>query len=303
LLRYLTVISPYFLEFFRDRPIAFVRTPEGIDGERFYQKHFDKGQPEFVQTVPIYSSSNDRTTNYVMVNNLTTMLWLAQLGTTEFHPWYSRINPEPDARDKHLRTGGSEEDIDSSILAYPDFMVVDLDPYIYAGHEKAGAEPELNKTAFKVGVEVAHRVREMLHQLGLECWVKTSGKTGLHLYVPIVREFHQDAVKALCETFGRQLLQQMPDKVTMEWQTVKRVGKVFYDHNQNVMGKTLCGAYSPRPSHGAPVSFPVDFEELDSIYPPDFNLFTAPELLKQRGGDRWAGILGRKQSLASLLGS
>ena len=142
----------------------------------------------------------------------------------------------------------------------------------------------------------------MLDSLSLSSFVKTTGKTGLHIYMPILRRLDYTAVRAACETISRHVLQSHPRAVTMEWAVDKRPGKVFLDHNQNVRGKTLASIYSPRALPEAAVSMPLSWEELADSYPTDFTMLTAPERLAQIG-DLWAGILESKHDLEGLLGT
>lgn len=300
-LRYLAQVSPYLLPNMRDRPLTLTRYPHGIEGEHFYQKHYEQPLPEFVETFRIYSGHNEKASEYMVCNNLPTLLWLGQIADLELHTWYSRISPEPDARDKGLDFWTSEETLEASVLNYPDFMVIDLDPYIYSGKEKKGAEPELDRTAFAMSVEIALALRPILDAVGLKGFPKLSGKTGLHIFCPIVRNLEYDAVRAFAATLGHHLLRLRPKDVTMEWSVPKRSGKIFYDHNQNVRGKTLASIYSPRPAPGAPVSVPVDWDELESVYPTDFTVRTVMARLEARG-DLWKGILDAKVDVAKLLG-
>jgi bifunctional non-homologous end joining protein LigD len=131
--------------------------------------------------------------------------------------------------------------------------------------------------------------------------VKTTGKTGLHIYVPVLRQFDYGVVRSACETIGKFVLQTHPRDITMQWSVPKRAGKIFYDHNQNVRGKTLASVYSPRPSPDAAVSMPVRWDELKEIYPTDFTILTAIDRLNAVG-DLWSDILGHKHDLAGLLG-
>ncbi len=295
LLRYLTRMAKPFLDALRDRPVAMVRYPHGIDGEGFFQKHVEKGLPDFVETVELFSTHNDKTSPYILVNNLATLLWAGQNSALEIHPWYSRVNPRPDAEE--LPTDFlTDEALDDSVLSYPDFMVVDLDPNIRSGKEKEGAEPELNRQAWEMVVPVALQTRIMLRDVGLKSYIKTSGKTGLHLYVPIIRDYDYDIVRKVAETFGRHLLKKMPAELTMEWSVKKRPQKIFWDHNQNVRGKTLISAYGPRAVPGAPVSMPIEWDEVDNIYPSDFTIFNAPDRYAAKG-DLWADILTVRQKL------
>ncbi len=298
---YLTQVAPYMLPHLRGRPLTMTRYPNGIAGKHFYQKHWEADLPEFVETVRLFSSHNEGDQVYLLVNNLPTLLWLGQLANLEFHTWYSRTSPEPDGRHLSSTFTGSLENIEASLLNYPDFIVFDLDPYIYSGKERKGEEPELNKKAFAQTVEAARWLKEVLDSLSLSSFVKTSGRTGLHIYVPILRQLDYGAARAACETISSFVLRQHPREVTMEWTVDKRTGKVFFDVNQNVRGKTLASVYSTRPLPGAPVSLPVRWDELDEIYPTEFTILSAPERLA-KAGDLWAGIIEAKHDIEGLLG-
>ena len=300
LLVYLASVSPYLLPHVRDRPITLVRYPNGIGGGYFYQKHSDAPLPEFVGTVSLYSSHNEEDQEYLLCNNLPTLLWLGQLANLELHTWYSRVSPEPEGHHLTSHFTGSRTRIEGSLLNYPDFIVFDLDPYIYSGREAKGDEPELNRKAFAKTCEVARWLKDVLDSLSLSSFVKTSGKTGLHIYVPILRQLDYSSVRAACETIGRFVLQRHPKEVTMEWTVDRRPGKVFLDHNQNVRGKTLASAYSPRALPEAAVSMPLRWDELGEVYPTDFTILTALERLAQVG-DLWADILETKHDLEGLL--
>ncbi len=132
--------------------------------------------------------------------------------------------------------------------------------------------------------------------------MKTSGKTGLHVFVPIERTVTFDQARHICETVGRHLLREHPKEITMEWATEKRTGKIFIDYNMNVRGKTLNVAYSPRGVPGAPVSMPLTWDELEAAEPLDFTMNNALQRL-DRTGDRWHDALSTKHSLAQAFGS
>lgn len=300
LLAYFAHVSPHLLPHLHDRPLTLTRYPNGISGQFFFQKHWEAPLPEFVDTIMLWSSHNEGDGEYLLCNNLPTLLWLGQIADIELHTWYSRINPGPDAHDLPRTFSGSGENIESSLLNYPDFIVFDLDPYIYAGSEAKGDEPALNRKAFAKTCEVARWTKEILDSLSLSSFIKTSGKTGLHVYVPILRNLDYSAVRAACETIGQFVLQKHPRDVTMEWSVEKRAGKVFFDHNQNVRGKTLASIYSPRPSAEAAVSMPLRWDELEDIYPPDFTILSAPKRLAETG-DLWTNILDAKHDLRGLL--
>ena len=300
LLRYLAQVSPFMLPHLADRPLTMIRMPEGIGGERFFQKHWDHDLPGFAETITVFSEHKDERHDYLLCNNLPTLLWLAQSGTLEFHVWHSRAKPGPDAPDKSIDYSSSLAALESSVLNYPDYVVFDIDPYIYSGKEAPGEEPELNTVAFEKGKEVAFHLRELLASMGLSAVVKTSGKTGLHVFVPIERTLDFDAARKVSEMVGRHLVRQHPKDVTVEWSVPKRTGKIFMDYNMNVRGKTLNVAYSPRGAPGAPVSMPLTWEELAKAHPLDFRITNVAERLAGTG-DRWRDALTRKQSLERAL--
>ncbi|HJY36685.1 MAG TPA: DNA ligase D [Steroidobacteraceae bacterium] len=302
LVRYLAAVSRYMLPHLRDRPLTMIRMPEGITGERFYQKHWEQARPDFVPMVSVYSGHKDEKHQYVVANNLPTLLWLGQSGTLEFHVWHSRANVAGDAANKNTDYDSSEESLSNSVLNYPDYLVFDIDPYIYSGKEAAGEEPEFNKRGFEGGRRVAFWLHALLKQMSLEAVVKTSGKTGLHVFVPINRTVTFDGARQITEMVGRHLLKEHPKEITMEWATQKRTGKIFIDHNMNVRGKTLRVAYSPCGSPGATVSMPLTWEELEAAEPTDFAINNVLPRL-EKAGDRWHDALSAKQSLADAFGS
>jgi bifunctional non-homologous end joining protein LigD len=300
MLRYFARVSPFMLTHLADRPLTMIRMPDGIRGQRFYQKHWEQERPPFVETITVFSGHKDESHEYLLCNNLPTLLWLAQSGTLEFHVWHSRAKPGPDSPAGGGDYASSLAALEESVLNYPDYVVFDIDPYIYSGKEAPGAEPELNTVAFEKGKEVAFRLRELLQSMSLEAIVKTSGKTGLHVFVPILRTIDFDAARQVSELVGRHLMRRHPKDITLEWSVPKRTGKIFMDYNMNVRGKTLNVAYSPRGEPGAPVAMPLTWEELERAHPLDFRITNAPDRLA-RTGDRWSEAVKRKQSLESVL--
>jgi bifunctional non-homologous end joining protein LigD len=285
LISYLVSVSPWLLTHLKDRPLSLNRYPDGINGEHFFQKHYQP-VPGFVVTVPL-SSHDESASKYLLCNNLATLIWLGQIADIELHTWFSRVKSGPD-----IKLAGKAGDADY-LANYPDFIILDIDPYIYSGKEKAGQEPELNRAAFNRTCEVALRIKEMLDKLTLPSFVKTSGKTGLHIFVPILRQLDFHGVHSAAETLCRFLVQQYSGEMTTEWAVEKRKGKIFLDYNQNVRGKTLASIYSPRPSPEATVSMPLRWDELNKVYPTDFTIFTAMDRLKTTG-DIWENILKAK---------
>jgi bifunctional non-homologous end joining protein LigD len=300
LLRYLAQVSPLILPHLADRPLTMIRMPDGIGGQRFFQKHWEQARPDFVETITVFSSHRDESGEYLLCSNLPTLLWLAQSGTLEFHVWHSRARPGPDTKNKDTDYASSLEAMEASVLNFPDYVVFDLDPYIYSGKEAKGDEPELNTIAFEKGKEVAFWLRDLLKTMSLDAIVKTSGKTGLHVFVPIKRTLDFDAARHVSELVGQYLRSLHPKDITLEWSVPKRTGKIFMDYNMNVRGKTLNSAYSPRGAPGAPVSMPLDWDELAKAHPLDFRLDNAAQRLAETG-DRWADALTRKQDIGRAL--
>jgi bifunctional non-homologous end joining protein LigD len=165
LLRYLAQVSPHMLTHLADRPLTLIRMPDGIGGQRFFQKHWEQERPPFVESVTVFSDSKTRPHNYLLCNNLPTLLWLAQNGTLEFHVWHSRTKTGDDSPVTGTDYATSTASLEGSIANYPDYVVFDLDPYIYSGQEQKGDEPELNTIAFEKGKEVAFRLRELLNTM------------------------------------------------------------------------------------------------------------------------------------------
>jgi bifunctional non-homologous end joining protein LigD len=295
LLTYLTRVSPFILPHLKDRPITLTRYPHGIQGEHFYQRHSDQARPDFVETASLSEVEKEKR-DFLLCNNLSTLLWLGQLAVIDLHSWFSRITPGviPATGKPPLKDSA---DYNSN---FPDFIIFDIDPYIYSGREKSGDEPELNQKAFKATAQVAVWFKEILDGLGLPAYVKTSGMTGLHVYVPVVRRFEYEAIHAAARTIAGHLLQKHPQEVTMEWQVVKRTGKVFLDYNQNVRSKTLASIYSPRHSPLGTVSTPLNWSEVGAVYPTDFTVFNLPRRL-EKVGDLWKGILDKPGDLNQII--
>lgn len=268
-LHYLEAVAPVILPHLKDRMLTLVRYPNGINGMLFYQKHWEKNPPDFVESVYLPTKHGKKDEKFLVCNNESTLLWLAQIADLEIHTSHTRVS----------------EDFD-----HPDYMVFDLDPYLYSGKEAAGAEPELHKMGFVATVKAARHFKDILDELGLRSFVKTSGKTGLHIFVPLVLNIDYDTVRDVAQKICATVLKRYPKLVTMDWAVKKRPGKVFLDHNMNARGKSLASIYSPRAVAGAFVSMPLDWDELDDVYPTDFNVYTVPGLIAE-SGDKWKKIL------------
>ncbi len=300
LIGYYARMAPYIINQVRDRPLTMTRFPNGVDGKFFYQKHVDD-PPPFIETVEVHTESGGGDQQYLLVNNVPTLVWLAQMADLAIHTSLARVDPEPDGFAHSRKFSGSREQVENSLLNYPDFVLFDLDPYIYRGDEKKGEEPELNRKAFEATCEVAAWLKELLDTASLSSFVKTSGATGLHIYVPVLRQYEYDTIHEVAQTLGAFLVRTHPKQVTTEWVSEKRRGKVFFDANQNARIKNLACAYSPRAKPGAPVSIPLKWNELGKVYPSEFTILNAHERV-EKVGDLWAHILDAKHDLVALLG-
>ena len=294
LINYYDFMSSVVLPHLKDRPLSLSRYPDGVSGKSFYQKDWNHSKPEYVETVRVHSEHRGEIINYLVCNNRESLLWIVNLGAIEMHPWYSRIKDFDSCDSNSLLY---EEKCG---LNFPDFIVFDLDPYFYSGTEKKGKEPEYNLKGFRATVEVAYHLRDLLRELKIKSFVKTSGKTGLHIYVPITQKYTYDQTRTFAEIIGKIIISRFPNKVTIEWNTIKREGKVFFDYNQNSRGKTIASVYSVRPTLSATVSMPVSWNNLDDINPTDFTIKTVPNLTKGKR-DEWDGVLKNKQDLGKIL--
>ena len=257
--------------------------------------------PPYVERVSLFAEQHASSGDHVICNNLPTLLWLGQMANLGLHPWQSRVTLEPDAHGLPRTFSRSAAALEASVINYPDFIVFDLDPYLYTGREARGAEPLPHREGFRKTCEVAFWLKEVLDALHLRSFVKTSGKTGLHLFVPILRQFDYDTVRRMSEQICRHVLAEHPDELTTEWSIERRRGKVFLDYNQNTRGKTLASAYSPRALPGAPVSLPVDWQDLEQVSPAEFNIQTVHTRLANVG-DPWRDIiLAAKNDLTAQL--
>lgn len=251
--------SPFMLPFLRDRPIVMQRVPDGIDGEAFYEKQAPKGRPEWIRTVAVPSDGGTKKIDYVVVDDVPTLIWLAQIASVECHAWTSRW----------------------PAIEQPDFAVLDLDPH----------EP----ITFDDVRAVAKLVRVVLEKLGLVGFPKTSGGAGLQVFIPLVPGHTYQEVREFCSAIGQLIVQAYPEKATLAPSKPKRAGKVYVDANQNAKGKTLVAPYSVRPYPRAPVSTPLSWEELDEeFFPEEFTITTITERLEEIGDPFRRALLMRQ---------
>jgi bifunctional non-homologous end joining protein LigD len=260
---YYTRIAPFVLPHLRDRPLTLKRYPNGVDGGHFYEKNAPSHRPEWVRVAPIELRS--KTIEFVLCNDLPTLVWLAHLADLELHPSLSLA-----------------EDIDR-----PAVMAFDLDP-----GEGAGL-PEC--------CEVAFILRDALARLKLECFPKTSGSKGIQVYVPLnVEDVDYDhGTKALSQALARHLEAQHPKLIVSQQKKELRKGKVLIDWSQNDESKTTVGVYSLRARERPTVSTPVSWEELED---PSALVFEAADVLErvESEGDLFAPVAELRQELPDL---
>ena len=254
---YYVKLAPRMLDILADRPIVLTRYPDGVGEKGFYEKDAPKGMPEWVKTVKIHSETAKRDVHYVLVNDLDTLIWLANLAAIEIHMPLSRV----DAREK------------------PDFVLFDLDP-----------EPP---ATFEDGISVAQLLREKLEHLGLQSYVKTSGKKGFHIVVPIHRQYPYRITREFAHVIGQYLAKET-EIVVSEFSDTKKPNKVFMDYTQNSHGKTMVIPYGLRATPNATVSAPLAWSEVKKgLKSEEFNLFS----VVKRKTDPWKGILEKRQKL------
>lgn len=299
-IRYLVAIAPRMLPHLADRPLTLFRWPDGIARRRILVKHWEGAVPPFVQRVRIFSEAKGHDDEYLLCNNLATLVWLAQNGTLELHAWHSRVVTGADTDVTSTAFGGSRRNLESSVIEYPDYVVFDIDPYIYAGTEASGQEPTFNTLAFDKGRQVTFWLKELLDGMRLKSFVKTSGKTGLHVLVPIRRSLPFASARDVARTIAEHLLREHGDAITTEWATEERTGKVFVDYNMNVRGKSLIAPYCPRGLPGASVSMPLTWAQLKRAYPTAYRLTAIDPTHASRHGP-WDGLGKEKQDLEKLL--
>jgi bifunctional non-homologous end joining protein LigD len=239
------------------RPLTMKRMPDGAEGPHFYEKTAPSHTPEWIHRCKVLSEdSKHGEIDYLMVDDTATLLYVANLGCIEMHPLHSRC-----------------EDV-----AHPDYLFFDLDPFPPYTYEDV--------------LTVARHIKVILDQLGVTAYPKTSGATGLQIYVPVVRgAYTYGQVRAFVGACGRMITKADPDRVTMAWKIADRAGKVFIDHNMNRQGANIAAVYSLRPEPRAPVSTPLTWDEVSEggFEPQDFRIDNVWERFEERG-DLFAGV-------------
>lgn len=260
---YYEAVADYILPYIKDRPLSLNRMPNGINGESFFQKNHEH-LPDWVPRADIFSDSNNEDLHWIVGGKLNTLLYCVQLGAIEVNPWNSRV----DQLDK------------------PDWIVIDLDP---------------NGVNFDRVIEVALTVKQVCDEWEIPTYPKTSGKTGLHLYIPLHAKYTYEQGKNLAHLIVIEVNKRQPAITSIVRDPTKRRHKIYLDYLQNREGQTLATAYSVRPTPEASVSAPLKWDEVKKgMRPTDFTIKNMPARLKKLG-DLWQPVLGRGIELKAVL--
>jgi bifunctional non-homologous end joining protein LigD len=263
LARYYSEVAAVMLRYIEDRPLSLVRCPEGSGKPCFFQKHVGAGLPEGVGSVPVKSKSSAKTEQYITIDNAKGLVGLAQLGVLEIHPWSAR----------------------NDALETPDQVIFDLDPG--------------DGVAWKQLVASAVEVRDLLKQLGLESFVKSTGGKGLHVVAPIAPERGWAEVKEFAHHFVRMMEAANPKLYLTKMTKAARKDRIYLDYLRNERGATAVAAYSPRARKGAHVAMPLTWEELKKTGRPEFAAANFDEWKARLKRDPWENMDAVRQSLTA----
>jgi len=269
LVRYYHEVADLILPYLKDRPLIMKRFPGGIAGPFFHQHDVNEA-PSFVRTVPLeVEDGGGHEVDYIVGDNLSTLLYMANLGAIERHPWHSRV-----------------ED-----LEHPDWFVFDLDP--------------AEGVAFETICDVAVTTRDVLARVGLDSYPKTSGSRGIHVYVPVEPVYEYGQIAELAEQLATVVAREQSKAATVERSKRKRgAGMIYVDHMQNARGKSVVAPYSVRPKPGATVSAPLEWKEVErkKIKTSDFHIRNMPKRV-ERKGDLFEPVLKNRQRLEGVFES
>jgi len=264
LARYYVSVGDGIVRALRERPCMLHRFPRGVDGEKVHQKRLPPGAPSWIDTVRVDFPSG-RHADELSVTELASVIWAVQMSTVEFHPWNSR-----------------RADVEC-----PDEWRIDIDP--------------MPQCSFAAVRRVAHAAHEVLDELGIVGWPKTSGGSGLHVYVRIEPRWSFGEVRRAALAFAREVQRRVPDDATTTWWRKDREpDKAFVDYNQNARDHTIASAYSVRGIREGTVSAPIGWEEVDSVEPRELTIATVPARFAELG-DLHAAIDERAFSIEPLL--
>ncbi|MDR6808262.1 bifunctional non-homologous end joining protein LigD [Dyadobacter sp. BE34] len=266
LIDYYRNIAPYILPYMKNRPLSLRRQPNGIKDEGFFQKDAGDSVPEWIKTFEILAESTGKMVNYHVVNDVESLLYIANLGCIEMNPWNSTINK-----------------IDN-----PDWVVMDIDPS--------------DKNTFDDVIDVALTIKQILDEMEVEGFCKTSGASGMHVYIPFGRKYDYDQARDFAEMLAHMVTERLPRLTTLERSLAKRKkNQIYVDYLQNRIGQTLACAYSARPKPGATVSAPLEWSEVQhGLSPKDFTIKNIFDRLEQKG-DLFKGVLGKGINLNKAL--
>ncbi|HET9429844.1 MAG TPA: non-homologous end-joining DNA ligase, partial [Chitinophagaceae bacterium] len=264
LLNYYYQVAPYILPYLINRPQSLNRHPNGINGESFYQKDVTGKVPGWIRTFPYRSEEDGRKKNFMVCSDEASLLYMASQGCIEMNPWSSRIQ-SPDK---------------------PDWCIIDLDP---------------DKNKFEEVIETARITKQLLDSLSVPAYCKTSGSTGLHIYIPLNAKYSYEASKQFGRVIATLVHHELPEFTSIERPTSKRKGKIYIDFLQNRPQATLAAAYSVRPKPGATVSMPLYWEEVKKgLSIQDFTILNALARLKETG-DIFKPVNGKGIDLEKVL--
>ena len=264
LINYYSEIANYILPYLNDRPESLNRHPNGIEGISFFQKDIKTSPPNWVKTIKIHSESAKKEINYLVCQNKATLIYMCNLGCIEINPWSSKIGR----------------------LNYPDFAIIDLDPL----------EISFNKV-----IEVAQGVKEVLMELEIKGYCKTSGATGLHIYIPMGAQYTYEQVREFAHFLAYCVYKKIPGITSLERSPLKRNKKVYLDYLQNSYGQTLAAPYCIRPKKGATISMPLDWDEVTKgLKVSDFTIQNALERIRKKG-DLFKPILRKGINLEAVM--
>ena len=264
-LNYYNQISKFILPYLKDRPQSLKRNPNGISDKGFYHKDAGDAAPDWVDQIELYSESADKNINYILCNKKATLLYLNNLGCIELNPWNSRVKS----------------------LDRPDYLVMDIDPS--------------DKSTFEEVIETALVIKDILDKGQANSFCKTSGATGLHVYVPLGAAYDYDQARAFAELIATLAQAQLPQTTTLERPLNKRHGRIYIDYLQNKRGQTLSSVYSIRPVPGASISTPLKWREVKpGLHPSQFNIHNMESRLS-KVGDLFNGVLKKKLNLEKAL--
>jgi bifunctional non-homologous end joining protein LigD len=287
-LKLIATISPYILFHIYNRPLTMIRAPSGLRSRSFYQKHWNLDIPDFLETVRS-DRQDPAKKEQLLCNNIAALVFLAQNNILEYHCGLSRLECGEQA------LSGNGEGKEKHSLDRPDYLAFDIDFHKESESEKN----ELDQDAFRKTREAAQLLRTLLQSLNLKPFLKTSGRNGLHVFIPVQPALRFDELRVLAETIAKHLSAQHHNLISLNPIEARRSNKIFLDYHENTQGKTLAAPYTLRLTPAATISTPLDWAELDNVSPGDFNVFTITNRLNEKQ-DIWKDIKESREDLARL---